>query len=493
MTRKKIGNSKEVKSTRMIKKVFSKSGSNLTSNPRNKKNNPSNKNEYTQGTGYDLRDFLQILAEKNELITINKKVKKKFELAAIVSKFDKKEALIFTNVDESKFRVASNLLGTRERFFLAVNALNNQIDLSHLASIGTEYYPKEFVSEAPFNSNSTRNLYDLPIVSHFEKDAGPFITSSTVYVKDQENGNQNSSVHRMLLLNNSQMAIRMVEGRHLHKCFTYAKEHKEDMKISVVIGVHPAINVAAAYQAAYGVDETSIANYLLNGNLLLTKSSYSDLLIPNHSEVVIEGKILHDENAEEWMVEMLRTYDFRRKQPIFEINKIWYRDNPIYYDILPGYTEHRLLMGLPIEAKIFSYVKNTVPTTKTVHLSDGGSNWLTAVIQIKKRLEGEPKNAILTAFAAHPSLKSAIIVDEDINPRNPVEVEYAISTRTQADKDFVLISNSKGSSLDPSSDQTNLLTTKLGIDATISFLKEKERFEIARIPGAENIDLKKYL
>ena len=485
MTKKKTCYINERKSKRKLDRMFSNSGSNLTSRSDSIKINPSR--------GKDLRDFLQVLAEKNELITINKKVKKKFELAAIVSKFDNKEALVFTNVDESKFRVACNLLGTRERFFRAINATNNQIDLSQLASIGTEYYPKDFSLEAPFNSNSTRNLYDLPIVTHFEKDAGPFITSSTVYVKDQENGNQNSSIHRMLLLNNSQMVIRMVEGRHLHKCYTYAKEHKEDIKISVVIGVHPAINIAAAYQAAYGVDETSIANYLLDGNLLLTKSSYSDLLIPKFSEVVIEGKILHDELAEEWMVEMLRTYDFRRKQPIFEISKIWYRDNPIYYDILPGYTEHRLLMGLPIEAKILSYVKNTVPTTKTVHLTNGGSNWLTAVIQIKKRLEGEPKNAILTAFAAHPSLKSAIIVDEDINPQNPVEVEYAISTRTQADRDFVVISNSKGSSLDPSSDQTNLLTTKLGIDATISFLKEKERFEIARIPGAENIEIKKYL
>jgi len=443
---------------------------------------------------YDLRSFLSHLEKKDELITIHKKVKKKFELAAIISKFDKKEAVIFTNVDESKFKVVSNILGTRERFFYGIESTSptSKVDLSNLGNIGSEYYPKEFSNDALFHSNSTKNLYDLPIVSHFEKDAGPFITSSTVYVKDQENGNQNSSVHRMLLLNNSKMAIRMVEGRHLHKCFVYAKEHKEDLKISVVVGVHPALNIAAAYQAAYGTDEIAIANYLLSGNLKLTKNNFSDLLIPKHSEIVIEGKILHDEVSEEWMVEMLRTYDFKRKQPVFEINRIWYRDNPIYYDILPGYTEHRLLMGLPIEAKIFSYVKNTVPSTRIVHLSDGGSNWLTAVVQIKKRLEGEPKNVILTAFAAHPSLKMAIVVDEDINPWNPVEVEYAISTRTQADKDFLVITNAKGSSLDPSSDQTNLLTTKLGIDATISLLKDKERFEIAKIPGADNIDIKKY-
>ncbi|MDF0679725.1 MAG: UbiD family decarboxylase [Candidatus Nitrosocosmicus sp.] len=443
---------------------------------------------------YDLRSFLSYLEEMGELITIHKKVKKKFELAAIISKFDKKEAVMFTNVDESKFKVVSNIVGTRERFFYGIESSGpiSKINLSNLGNIGPEYYPKEFSNDALFYSNSTKNLYDLPIVSHFEKDAGPFITSSTVYVKDQENGNQNSSVHRMLLLNNSQMAIRMVEGRHLHKCFVYAKEHKEDLKINVVVGVHPALNIAAAYQAAHGIDEITIANYLLNGTLKLAKNNYSDLMIPKHSEIVLEGKILHDEVSEEWMVEMLRTYDFKRKQPVFEINKIWYRDNPIYYDILPGYTEHRLLMGLPIEAKIFSYVKNTVPSTRMVHLSDGGSNWLTAVVQIKKRLEGEPKNAILTAFAAHPSLKTAIIVDEDINPLNPVEVDYAVSTRTQADKDFLIITNAKGSSLDPSSDQTNLLTTKLGIDATISLLKDRERFEIARIPGADNIDIKKY-
>ena len=62
------------------------------------------------------------------------------------------------------------------------------------------------------------------------------------------------------------------------------------------------------------------------------------------------------------------------------------------------------------------HIKNVVPTTQSVHLTDGGSNWLSAVIQIKKRLEGEPKNALLAAFTAHPSLKMATVVDDDINP-----------------------------------------------------------------------------
>jgi UbiD family decarboxylase len=265
------------------------------------------------------------------------------------------------------------------------------------------------------------------------------------------------------------------------------------LKIAVGIGVHPAVNIAAAYQAAYGVDEMLIANSLLEGKLILSKTSYSQVYVPSHAEIVLEGRILTDKTHEEWMVEMLRTYDFKRKQPVFELERIMFRDNAIYHDILPGYAEHRLLMGLPVEAKMYEYVKNVVPTTQSVHLTDGGSNWLSAVIQISKRLEGEPKNALLAAFAAHPSLKMAIVVDDDISPIDPIAVEYAIATRCQADRDFIIIPNVKGSSLDPSSDQDNLLTTKVGIDATATIHKSKERFEIAKIPGEENVKLSNYL
>ena len=87
----------------------------------------------------------------------------------------------------------------------------------------------------------------------------------------------------------------------------------------------------------------------------------------------------------------------------------------------------------------------------------------------------------------------AIIVDDDIDPTDPVAIEYAISTRCQADKGLLIIPNAKGSSLDPSSDQVNLLTTKLGIDATASLLKDKERFEIAHIPGEDKLDLSHYV
>jgi UbiD family decarboxylase len=452
------------------------------------------KSKNSEKISQDFRSFLSLLEEEEELIRINKSVSTKFELAAIVSKLDGKQAVLFEKIDDNRFKVASNIIGTRRRFCLALGFKEQNLVHSHFLQSSTELTePKRLSYEAPFHENCSKDLTGLPIVSHFEKDAGPYITSSIVFAKDIEKGTQNSSTHRLLKIDNKNMAIRMVEGRHLHKCYISAAEHGEDLKVSISIGVHPAASIAAAYQAAYGFDEMLIANSLLAGRLTLTKSHYSQLYVPTYSEFVLEGRILKDKMADEWMVEMLRTYDFKRKQPIFELDSVRFRNNAIFHDILPGFSEHRLLMGLPIEAKMFHGIKNVVPTTRTVYLTDGGSNWLDAVIQIRKRLEGEPKNALLAAFASHPSLKIAIVVDEDIDPYDPNSVEYAISTRCQADKGVMIVNNVKGSSLDPSSDQGNLVTTKMGIDATATLLKPKEMFEVAKIPGQENIKLSNYI
>jgi UbiD family decarboxylase len=439
----------------------------------------------------DLRDYLDTLRKNGELVSIKKPVSTKFEIAALTGHLDGKEAVVFENVKESNMHVAANVCGTRKRFASAIDADINTIHSRVFDALSKPSRPK--TENAKFTENTSKDLSILPIVTHFDKDAGPFITSSIVFAREQETGNQNTSVHRFLFIDERHMAIRMVEGRHLHKCYQYAREHGEDLKIAAVIGVHPAVTIGAAYQAAYGQDEMEIANSLMDDTLRLSKCDYSGLMVPSHAEIVIEGRILKDRFEEEWMVEMLRTYDHKRKQPVFELEAIRYRNNAIYHDILPGYTEHRLLMSMPVEAKVLQGVKNVVPTTRQVCLTDGGCNWLHAVIQIRKRLEGESKNALLAAFAAHPSLKMAIVVDDDIDPTDAEAVEYAIATRFQADRDLIVIPNAKGSSLDPSSDQEKLLTTKVGIDATATLLKPKERFEIGNIPHYENVKLEDYL
>jgi len=125
-------------------------------------------------------------------------------------------------------------------------------------------------------------------------------------------------------------------------------------------------------------------------------------------------------------------------------------------------------------------------------MTNGGCNWLHAVVQIKKKRESDPKKIIQKTFDLHRSLKQVTIVDEDIDPNSAESVEYAMATRFQANKDLVIIKNVRGSSLDPSSDQKNLQTAKIGIDATRSSSKRPEGFELARIPKIDKIKLAKY-
>ncbi len=441
--------------------------------------------------GSDLRGYLAELYKKKDLVVIKKKVSTKYELAAITATMDGSRAVLFEQVKESKFHVVSNLVGTKERFAQAVRAPMHKIHDKVICAIKHASKPR-IVTKGKFMENQSRNLFILPIITHFEKEPGPFITSSIIYTRNQAVGTQNSSFHRLLRLDEKHFSVRMVEGRHLHRSYMYAKERGEDLRVAITVGVHPAVSIAGAYQAEWGKDELEIANELLDRKLTLAMCPYSGMLVPSEAEIVMEGRILKDKNHKEWMVEMLRTYDFKRMQPVFELDRIYYRNKPIFHDILSGYGEHRLLMGMPIEAKLNRNLKRILPYTRRVVLTEGGCKWLHAVIQISKKRQSDPKKAIKAAFAIHRSLKNVIVVDDDIDPSDPISVEYAMATRFQADKDLVIIPKVRGSSLDPSSDQKKLLTTKMGVDATKPSLKHAEGFEIAKIPGSDKLSVKSY-
>ncbi len=439
----------------------------------------------------DLRNYLSLVKKFCELKTVKKPVSTKYEIAGITAKLDGSYAILFENIKKSNFNLVSNLVGTRKRFALAVNSSEDNIHQNIIKSIKHAKKPK-VISSGKFMENKSRDLSILPIVTHFEKESGPFITSSIAYAKNPETGKQNSSFHRLMPIDKTHFSIRMVEGRHLHRCFVNAKEHGEDLKIAITVGVHPAVSIAGAYQAEWGKDEIDIANSILRRNLTLAKLPFSGLNVPSGAEIVMEGKILRDKNHPEWMVEMLQTYDHHRSQPVFELENLFFRNNPIYHDVLSGFSEHRLLMGMPIESKLNGELKKAFSQTIQASMTNGGCNWLHAVVQIKKKTESDVKKIIKKTFESHRSLKQVTVVDEDIDPNNAESVEYALATRFQADKDLIILKKVRGSSLDPSSDQKNLKTAKIGIDATRSLSKRPEGFELAKIPNIDKIQLKNY-
>lgn len=202
--------------------------------------------------------------------------------------------------------------------------------------------------------------------------------------------------------------------------------------------------------------------------LELVKCKTIDIEVPKDCEIVLEGRITKEMTTEGPFLDLTGIVDKSRQQPIVEIKCITHRKNPIYQTILAGKNEHKFLMGLPKTPTIFNEV-NKVCECKDVYITPGGCSWLHAVVQIKKKNPDDGKKAIQAAFIGHKSLKHCVIVDDDINIYDPHDVEWAIATRFQADKNAVILSNQPGSSLDPSGDLTEgkkAVTSKMGLDAT---------------------------
>jgi UbiD family decarboxylase len=433
-----------------------------------------------------LREFIAKM--EKEVLHVKDEVSTRFEIPFIMKNFDAEgPILLFERVKDYETNVVANVCGTRKRICAALNVDGEGLYRKLSDAWHSPTKPK-IVGEGAVNEVTERDLSKIPVLTHFEGDAGPYITSSVVYGRSLDGKIENVSVHRLQVLDRKHLAIRLVP-RHLFKLWQIAKDAGKDLDVSISIGVHPAVMLAASSPVPLGISEFDVANALMGGGLQLVECKYVDAYAVADAELVLEGKISATKEVLEGpFVDITGTYDIQRKQPVVEVVNVMHREGYMYQALLPSSIEHKLLMGLPHEVLIWEAVSKVVPKVYAVNLSPGGGGWLHAIISIEKQLDGDGKNALLAAFAAHPSLKHAVVVDSDIDVFNISDVEWAIATRFQANEDLIIVDNVRGSTLDPSANQETGSTTKMGIDATKSFTKPKEKFERAKIPTSKHLE-----
>jgi len=431
----------------------------------------------------DLRTLLADLESQKELKKIGDKLSPRFDVSRVMLKNEVENVLLFQNLIGHHTQVASGLCATKRWIGRAIGKTDAQLYSVVTKAMAGPIEPKVVNDGSVKEVVETPRLTGIPALTHYDKDPGPYITAGIVSARDDESNIENVSIHRMLILDDNHLTMRIVP-RHLYAlCQTAKKRGKDSLDIAVAIGLNPGIMLAAASSPPFGVSEFSVANAIMDGSLKLTELEDTALRIPADAELAFKAKILLNKDVDEGpFVDLTGTYDIVRKQPIVEVTKVYHRKDYIYQALLPSGSEHRILMGFPFEARILEAVKGVVPKVRAVNLTPGGSGWLHVAISIEKQTEGDAKNALMAAFGAHPSLKHAVVVDSDIDVTNPHEVEWAIATRFQADKGLVVIPNARGSSLDPSADQQNGTTTKVGVDATRTFSKPVEKFMKAKIP-----------
>jgi|TARA_B100001971_G_scaffold154439_1_gene143768 UbiD family decarboxylase len=417
-----------------------------------------------------LKNYLKVISP----IKIEEDVSTRLEVSNHLRKYDC--AVLFNHIKEyPSWNIVGNICTSR-RVFADMLTVPTNLLLDTLAEAMNRPTKYGKVSDAGFLKNEieVKNIKKrIPLVMFYpEKER--YYSSATIFLAiDPDTGQQNASFHRMMHLNGNRFSVRVVP-RDLFNIYDKNKQKGRHTKVIAICGVHPAISLAAAtsYQ---NMNELELANTFLKGELKCIDIDGID--VPVETEVVMMGQLLHDEVADEGpFVDITGTWDKVRREPVFEVEKVYIQNDPIWQVILPGWTEHRILMGLTQEPRILNIVRNTVPSVKDVVLTRGGVGWLHAVVSISKRHEGEGQNAGMATLSAHPSLKRVIVVDDDINVNNSESVEWALATRLKPDEGITFVKGARSSSLDPSSAGTGV-SAKWIVDATIPLNRNRRDFE----------------
>ncbi len=425
-----------------------------------------------------LRDYIKRLGAENKLVEVTKPVLKTYQAAGVLKKLEP-EPVLFDQIVESDFRVIGNLFCTKAAFADYFGIQVSEIIPTMSAAIAGRS-PYEIVSNAACQEVviAEPNLDDLPILKHFEGDGGNYITSGVVIAKHPEYG-QNVDFHRCMQFSPKEMAVRVVGGRH----FDAFLQEMGQVDVAVCVGNAPNVLAAAATSVEIGVDELEIANAL--ESLQVVRAKTVDLFVPAECEFVLEGTVYRDQrHAEGPFVDLTETQDVIRNEPVLVVRAVTHRADAIWHALLPGALEHKMLMGMPREPTIYRKVSEVVKCLD-VNVDPGGCSWLHAILQIEKQYEDDGRKAIQAAFAGHGSCKHVFVVDGDIDIYDPADVEWALATRFQGDVDMVVKDKEPGSSLDPSGEPGNKLTTKIGFDLTKPLGEGRKKFEKVPFPEVD--------
>jgi 2,5-furandicarboxylate decarboxylase 1 len=436
-----------------------------------------------------LRDWLDHLAARERLAVVKPNVDLRFELAAFAKRLDGNRATVFPRPGGHRVPVVSGLVSDRAWIADAMGVEPGDV-LARFQEATLDPIPWREVAAAPAQEVVHRAVdlaALLPLPTHNEHDSGPYITAGLMIARNPQTGRQNVSIHRCQLTAPNRLGVLLLP-RHTHLFFDMAERDQAPLEVAIVIGVDPLTLLASQAIVPLDYDELELAGALQRRPLPVIKCVTSEVRVPAEAEIILEGRLLPGVREPEGPFgEFPQYYGERAARHVIEIDAVTHRREPIFHTIVGGGLEHILLGAIPREATLLAHLRRSFPNVLDVHLSLGGVGRYHLYVRIRKRQEGEAKNIMLGAFAGHYDVKHVIVVDEDVDIHDPGAVEWAVATRFQADQDLVIVPNSQGSRLDPST--RDGVGAKMGLDATKPLAAPEMRFKRIRVPGEDQVRL----
>lgn len=435
----------------------------------------------------DLRQFLSRLEAEGELARVTTRVDLQYEVGAVCRKVldARGPALLFQKAGDSSHPLATDLVATRRRMALALETEPSRLMDTWVERTAHPIRPT-LVSSGPCKQNIVKgddaDLFRFPIPVWNALDGGPFITLAIHISQDPETQEYNAGIYRSHVHDRRTLGIAAAPYRHISQHRAKAIARGEPFPVAIVLGVDPSILISSVAPFAYGVDELAMAGALRCAPVELVRCETIPLLVPAHAEIVLECEmppgVLHEEGP---FGEFTGYYGIQNPRPVLEIKAITYRDGAIHQGSYEGRPpqETNMLQAISMEGETLNAV--SLPGIRGISVTEGGCGAFNAVVSVQNRFEGYGKMmgmAVLATWAGR-LMKNVIVVDDDIDPYNWTEVEWALATRVQPHRDVEIIKEVTGIHLDPSlplyERQTgHSRTSKMIIDATRHDAKEFE-------------------
>ena len=422
----------------------------------------------------DLRSFIAELEKKwpDEVARVRKPISPRYEISALLTHLENRKQyplLYCENVSGHNAPVVINAQVSRRFMALALECEPRDLALQY-SQRQSRLLPPVPIDKAPVHdvvlTGDTIDLTQIPMLTHYDVNAAPYITAGVVVAADPESGVRNTSYNRLMMAGKRELRIFMAIGRHLWTLHNKLEQRNQPLPIAIIIGVHPLFSLGAQAFTAATEDEYAVIGAMMGEPLRVARAKSVPLLIPADAEMIIEGNILPNVRRIEGPFGEFTGHAVPADdRPVIEVTAVTHRHGYIFQDIHAGYTEHKMMGALPREAALLRAVRQTVPTVRDVCMPVSGTCRFHAYISISKRAPGQAKNAICAAFAADMLLKHVVIVDDDIDVFDEERVLWAVANRFQADRGLVVISDAQGSELDPSAGPGGI-NAKMGLDAT---------------------------
>jgi len=434
-----------------------------------------------------MRAYMEGLLAAGQVRVVEREVSGRHELAAVTQRSQRESdaPLLFRRVTGSRHAVMTNVFGSRARLTAMLGG-GASFCKRWVELMGTPVVAPVLVDE-PAGLEELR-LTELPQITYFEKDAGPYLTAGVFLANEPDEGVPNLSFHRAQIISDTELRIRLGASHHLTQYQAKAEARGEALEAAILLGPPPALVLAAAAPIAYDESEIEVAGRIAGAPLRMRRCRTVALDVPADTEIVIEGRILpHVRRPEGPFGEFMGTYVPVGDNHVFEVTAVVGRRDALFHALICGSPEDMRLLELSVATRVYQALKAAslrgiidVACVPTV---------MSTVVQIEQMYDGHAKQVMISAMGAnHDWNKTVFVVDEDVDIGDFNDIWWAYLARGRADTRALLIPEVPGFYRDPKKD----FWGRLGIDATVPFGR-REEFLRKRIPGADSIVLRDYL